>query len=79
MTDPDDRGIMAMSEHTSKAFDSDLQDLSRMVAEMGGLAEKQIADAVDALAKRDTTLAQRVTGATPTSTTCSARSRRCRC
>jgi len=52
-----------MSEHTSKAFDSDLQDLSRMVAEMGGLAEKQIAEAVDALAKRDTTLAQRVTGA----------------
>ena len=50
-----------MSEHTAKAFDSDLQDLSRMVAEMGGLAEKQVADAVDALAKRDTTLAQRVT------------------
>jgi phosphate transport system protein len=50
-----------MSEHTIKAFDSDLQDLSRMVAEMGGLAEKQVADATDALAKRDTTLAQRVT------------------
>ena len=32
-----------------------------MVAEMGGLAEKQVADAVDALARRDTTLAQRVT------------------
>ncbi len=52
-----------MSEHTAKAFDTDLQDLSRMVAEMGGLAEKQVADAVDALAKRDTTLAQRVTQA----------------
>ena len=50
-----------MSDHTSKAFDSDLQELSRMVAEMGGLAEKQIAESVDALAKRDTTLAQRVT------------------
>ena len=50
-----------MSEHTSKAFDSDLQDLSRMVAEMGGLAEKQIAEATDALAKRDTMLAQQVT------------------
>ena len=52
-----------MSDHTSKAFDSDLQELSRMVAEMGGLAEKQIAESVDALAKRDTTLAQRVTAA----------------
>ncbi|MBS0533994.1 MAG: phosphate signaling complex protein PhoU [Proteobacteria bacterium] len=50
-------------QHTAKAFDVDLQDLSRMVAEMGGLAEKQVADAVDALAKRDTTMAQRVTAA----------------
>jgi phosphate transport system protein len=47
-------------QHTAKAFDSDLQELTRMVAEMGGLAEKEIADAVDALAKRDTELAQRV-------------------
>src|SRR5262249_61384802 len=51
---------MTMSDHTMKAFDTDLQDLSRMVAEMGGLAEKQVADSVDALAKRDTALAQRV-------------------
>ena len=49
-----------MSEHTAKAFDLDLQGLARMVAEMGGLAEKEIADAVDALAKNDTMLAQRV-------------------
>ena len=34
--------------HTVKAFDSDLQELARMVAEMGGLAERQVADAVDA-------------------------------
>ncbi len=52
-----------MTEHTIKAFDSDLQELARMVAEMGGLAEKQVADAVDALAKRDTELAQRVAAA----------------
>jgi len=50
-------------QHTAKAFDVDLQDLARMVAEMGGLAEKQVADSVDALAKRDTTMAQRVTAA----------------
>jgi phosphate transport system protein len=49
-----------MSEHIHRAFDADLQELSRMVAEMGGLAEKEIADAVDALAKRDSALAQRV-------------------
>src|ERR1700712_2361856 len=49
-----------MAEHTAKAFDGDLQELARMVAEMGGLAEKQIADCVDALVKRDTALAQRI-------------------
>ena len=50
-----------MTEHTAKAFDSDLQDIARMVAEMGGLAEKLVADSVDALAKRDSALAQRIT------------------
>ena len=49
--------------HTTKAFDTDLQDLGRMVAEMGGLAEKQVADSVDALAKRDSSLATRITQA----------------
>jgi phosphate transport system protein len=49
-----------MNEHTAKAFDVDLQELTRMVAEMGGLAEKQVADAVDALAERDADRAQRV-------------------
>jgi phosphate transport system protein len=52
--------------HTTKAFDSDLQDLSRMVAEMGGLAEKLVADSVDALVKRDSALAQRITVADAT-------------
>jgi phosphate transport system protein len=50
---------MAMSEHTAKAFDVDLQEIARLVAEMGGLAEKQIADAIDGLARRDTDRAQR--------------------
>ncbi len=49
-----------MTEHIIKAFDVDLQDLQRMVAEMGGLAEKLVADSVDALAQRDTSLAQQV-------------------
>jgi phosphate transport system protein len=29
-----------MNEHTAKAFDADLQELLRQVAEMGGLAER---------------------------------------
>jgi phosphate transport system protein len=49
-----------MPEHITKAFDSDLEDLKRMVAEMGGLAENGIADAVDALASRDHDLAVKV-------------------
>jgi phosphate transport system protein len=49
-----------MSEHTAKAFDVDLQEITRKVSEMGGLAEKEVADSVDALAKRDGALAQRV-------------------
>jgi phosphate transport system protein len=54
---------MVMPEHTAKAFDVDLQEIARMVAEMGGRAEKQIADAIDGLARRDTDRAQQtVTG-----------------
>ena len=49
-----------MTEHTIKAFDADLQELARMIAEMGGLAERQIGDAVDALNRRDAVLAQSV-------------------
>ena len=48
------------SEHTAKAFDNDLQDLTRLVAEMGGLAERQIADSVDALVRRDSEFAATV-------------------
>jgi phosphate transport system protein len=56
---------MAVTDHTAKAFDIDLQELTRLVAEMGGLAEKQVADAVDALARRDTDRAQRTVAADP--------------
>jgi phosphate transport system protein len=56
---------MVMPEHTTKAFDIDLQELGRMVAEMGGLAEKQVTDSVGALARRDTEAAQRVVAADP--------------
>ena len=48
------------SEHTAKAFDLDLQDLTRLVAEMGGLAERQIMESVDALIRRDVNLSKQV-------------------
>jgi phosphate transport system protein len=47
-------------DHTTRAFDSDLQEIARKVAEMGGLAEKQITDAVQALLERDAELAEHV-------------------
>jgi phosphate transport system protein len=49
-----------MSEHTAKAFDVDLQELNKLVAQMGGLVEKGIEDSVDALVRLDTTLATKV-------------------
>jgi phosphate transport system protein len=54
-----------MIEHTAKAFDVDLQELTRKVAEMGGLAEKEIADSIQALTRRDTELARRVIAIDP--------------
>src|SRR6516225_5418516 len=52
-----------MVEHTARAFDVDLQELARKIAEMGGLAEKQIMDAIEALAKHDIALAKRIIAA----------------
>jgi phosphate transport system protein len=54
-----------LSEHTAKAFDTDLQELNSRVAEMGGLAEREIADAIQALTRRDTDLAKRVVASDP--------------
>jgi phosphate transport system protein len=51
------------SEHIAKAFDSDLQELTRLVAEMGGLVERMIVDSVDALVRRDATLGKSVVAA----------------
>ena len=48
------------ADHIVKTFDEDLAQLVNTIAEMGGLAESQLADAVTALAKRDEALAVRV-------------------
>jgi phosphate transport system protein len=53
-------------DHTTKAFDVDLQDITRKVAEMGGMAERQIVDATRALVERDTDLAEQVIATDPT-------------
>ena len=55
-----------MNEHTAKAFDTDLQDLTKKVSEMGGLAEREIADSIQALTHRDIDLAMRVIASDPT-------------
>jgi phosphate transport system protein len=52
--------IMNVSDHTQRVFDSDLSKLTQMVAEMGGLAQKQVTDSIDALARHDVGLARRV-------------------
>ncbi|MEJ0097906.1 MAG: phosphate signaling complex protein PhoU [Bauldia sp.] len=49
-----------MSEHIVTSFDEDLNSLSQKIAEMGGLAEQNVADSVAALVSRDVEKAQRV-------------------
>ncbi|MDQ0511000.1 phosphate signaling complex protein PhoU [Ancylobacter amanitiformis] len=49
-----------MPEHIVTSFDIDLKELSRRVVEMGGQAERLVADSVEALVKRDSELAQKV-------------------
>ena len=49
-----------VSEHTVKAFDDDITRLRGMIAEMGGLAELAVDEAMDALVSGDESLAARV-------------------
>lgn len=49
-----------MAEHTVKAFDTEIGQLRGLIAEMGGLAEVSIRDAVDALARHDEAKARTV-------------------
>jgi phosphate transport system protein len=51
---------MSMTDHTIKVFDEELHDLAHKIAELGGLCEKEVADALSALASRDLELAQLV-------------------
>jgi phosphate transport system protein len=49
-----------MTEHTLKAFDEDITRLRGLIAEMGGLAELGIQEAMQALVTGDEALAQQV-------------------
>jgi phosphate transport system protein len=47
-------------EHIIKSYDEELARLNKMIVEMGGLAETQLADATEAVIERDSDLAGRV-------------------
>ncbi len=49
-----------MTDHTVKAFDDDINTLRALVAEMGGLTEDAIDNAIKALTTRDVALAKSV-------------------
>ena len=51
-----------MTDHTVKSFGDQLETLSVLVAQMGGLAEAQLASAIEAIARRDSAAAERAVG-----------------
>jgi phosphate transport system protein len=48
------------SEHIIKIYDKELDRLNQMLLEMGGLAENQLASAMECVSRRDTKLATEV-------------------
>jgi phosphate transport system protein len=59
------KGANNVVDHTVKSYDRELDTLERRIAEMGGIAEKMVIDAMDALAGVDATLAQQVVAMDP--------------
>ena len=53
-------GKMEMTDHTVKAYDKDLESLDHKISEMGGIAEKLLADALEALTTFNVELARAV-------------------
>jgi phosphate transport system protein len=47
-------------EHIMRVYDEELSRLDQLIAEMGGLAESQLAEAVEAMMRRDGELARKV-------------------
>ncbi len=51
-----------MSEHIVKSFHDQLEALSTGIVQMGGLCETQLANAIDAIVRRDMALAEQTVG-----------------
>jgi phosphate transport system protein len=49
-----------VAEHIIKSYDQELERLDNTIAEMGGMAESQLAAAIEAVSKRDSDLATEV-------------------
>jgi phosphate transport system protein len=49
-----------MAEHIIKSYDDELQRLNQAITQMGGLAESQLAAAIEAVVQRDSELAAQV-------------------
>ncbi len=54
-----------MTDHIVKAYDRELGTLGQRIAEMGGIAEQMLSDAMDALARLDTDLARKTIATDP--------------
>ena len=69
------------NEHIVKSFAQELQRLSNLITQMGGVAEAQVEAAVQALVRRDTAIASQVSSRISASTTMNGKSitRRCAC
>jgi len=47
-----------MPQHTVRSFDEQLKLLKHLIVQMGGLAEEELENAITALTRRDTALAE---------------------
>ncbi len=54
-----------MSDHTVKAYDKELEQIGLKIAEMGGIAEKMLVDAMGALSTQNAELAARTVSCDP--------------
>ncbi len=49
-----------MTEHIARSYDQELDRLDKLLSQMGGMAEAQLSDAINALMKRDSAMAETV-------------------